>query len=163
MALETSIRHVPNVYHKKSNGMEIKTIPSWLDGDALEIASSTDKKSHKKGTIVSSTEHFLIEEFIKSKLDKAYKKSQIKAVTRYEDGNLLIKTTSRHCMNLGREHNSCGIYFFATPDGLYQKCLCPCMKLKDRKVGYCRDYTSDCHINLLFPLLLFIFRNLGIN
>ena len=47
-------------------------------------------------------------------------------------------------MNLGREHNSCGIYFFASPKGIYQKCLCPCNKLDGRKNGLCMDYTSEC-------------------
>ena len=28
----------------------------------------------------------------------------------------------------------------------YQKCLCPCLKLDNRKKGYCKDYTSDCYI-----------------
>ncbi len=158
LALETSIRYVLDTHRRKgSKGMEIKTLPKWLEEDALEFAENNGKKSKIGGSLVGSREHLIIEHFIKHNLPKQYNRGTVKAVTRYPDGNLLIKTTSRYCMNLGRAHNSCGIYFFATPNGLYQKCLCPCDKLKGRKCGYCRDYTSDCYpfsqetTDLLFP------------
>jgi hypothetical protein len=156
---ETSIRFVISAYlSKASKGMEIKQFPKWLEGDLLEIANNSTKGSKtSKGTIISEKEHFIIEHFIRNNLPKEYSSGIVKSVTRYNDGNLLIKTDSRYCMNLGRRHNSCGIYFFASPDGLYQKCLCPCDNLKGRKRGYCRDYTSGIYPfkeeirDLLFP------------
>lgn len=157
LCLESSIRYVMDTYRRKgSKGMEPKTIPKWLEDDALEFAERDGKKK-SGGIIVGSREHLIIEQFIRNNLPKQYKNGVVKAVTRYKDGNLLVKTNSRYCMNLGRSHNSCGIYFFASPNGLYQKCLCPCDKLKGRKRGYCRDYTSDCYPfsentrDLLFP------------
>lgn len=154
LAVETSIRYIHNKqYHLK--GMEFKHYPKWLEPDALE--SVVGNKSKTPGVIVGNREHIIIEHFIRENLPKEYGSGSVKAVTRYDDGNLLIKTTSGHCMNIGRCHNSCGIFFFASPNGLYQKCLCPCDNLKGRKRGYCRDYTSDCFPftdetrDLLFP------------
>ena len=72
-----------------------------------------------------------------------YTKGVVKGVSRYPDGNLLIKTGSKYCLNLGRNHNSCGIYFFGSPYGIFQKCLCPCNTLEGRKNGYCKDFTSE--------------------
>ena len=143
--METSIRYVLDVYRRKgSKGMEPKSYPKWLEDDALEFAENNGKKGKgSSGCITGPKEHLIIEQFIQRNLPNEYR-GDIKAVTRYKDGNLLIKTNSRHCMNLGRSHNSCGIYFYASPQGIFQKCLCPCDKLKGRKQGYCRDYTSEC-------------------
>lgn len=146
---ETSIRYVLDTYSEK--GMDIK-YPTWLEEDAMHIKSG----SKIPGTIVSGLEHTIVENFIRKFLPKVYH-GTVKAVTRYPDKNLLIKTNSRFCMNLGRSHNSCGIYFFASPRGLVQRCLCPCEKLESRKHGYCRDYISECYpfdeqtLTQLFP------------
>jgi hypothetical protein len=139
LVLETSIRYVIDTY--LDQGMNFNKIPIWLEEDPLQ------RKAANKGvggTVVGGKEHILLENFIRKTLPKAYSRQVVKAVTRYPDKNLLIKTNSRFCMNLGREHNSCGIYFFASPNGIYQKCLCPCNKLDGRKNGLCMDYTSEC-------------------
>ncbi len=139
LMIETSIRYVIDTY--LNQGMNINKFPIWLEEDPLQ------RKAYNKGvggTVVSGKDHIILENFIRKKLPKAYSRQIVKAVTRYPDKNLLIKTNSRFCMNIGREHNSCGIYFFASPNGLYQKCLCPCNKLNGRKNGLCMDYTSEC-------------------
>jgi len=136
MAYETSIRYVLDSYHRKgSKGIEIKALPKWLEADALEFAHNKGKKT-KAGTLVGGKEHLVIENFIRKNLPKEYRGGVVKAVTRYDNGNLLIKTNSRYCINLGREHSSNHIYFYATPDGLFQKCLSPTDKLNGRKFGY---------------------------
>lgn len=152
LVLETSIRYVIDAC--LDQGMCINKFPLWLEDDILQ------RKAPNRGiggTVASGKDHLIIEEFIHKKLPSVYSNQIVKAVTRYPDGNLLIKTNSRFCMNLGREHNSCGIYFFACPDGIYQKCLCPCNKLDGRKNGLCMDYSSECFPfnedtrKLLFP------------
>ena len=159
LSLETSIRYVLEIYRKKdSKGMELKKLPKWLDDDALEIAENKNGKKNMSSTIVGNKELLIIENIIHTKLPKDYcKKGIVKAVTRYEDGNILVKTNSRFCMNIGKNHNSCGIYFLIVPNGLYQKCLCTCDNLKGRKKGYCHDYTSEIYKfsddirDILFP------------
>ena len=136
---ETSIRYVIDTYLSK--GMDINKFPEWLEEDPIQKKAGY---SGVAGTVASSTEHLIIEKFIKSDLPRVYF-GVVKAVTRYPDKNILIKTTSKYCMNIGREHNSCGIYFFASPNGMYQKCLCSCQKLDGRRNGLCMDYTSSCY------------------
>ena len=155
LVLDTSIRFVPvNI------GAPITKIPKWvsLEERTLNKIQRNKRSSTKVSRLDIDTKEFsALEEMMLQKLPKEYSNQKIKSVQRYPDGNLLIITDSRHCMNLGREHNSCGIYFFASNKGLYQKCLCPCINMKDRIFGYCKDYTSSCFEfpesvrELLFP------------
>jgi len=145
LVLETSIRYVIDTY--LDQGMDINKIPIWLEEDPLQRKAGIRSN---QGSVVGGKEHILLENFIKKNLPKAYT-GCIKAVTRYpKEGSyphaLLIKTNSRYCMNLGREHNSCGIYFYATPEGIVQKCLCSCNKLENRKTGLCMDFTSGLYM-----------------
>ncbi len=157
LILETSIRYVLDTYIEQ--GMNVNKFPTWLEEDPLEksnLKSNKGKGEGPVGTVISSKDHQIIENFIKRNLPEKYSGS-VKAVTRYPDKNLLIKTTSRYCMNIGRNHNSCGIYFFASPVGIYQKCLCSCQKMDGRKNGLCLNYTSSCYkfdaetSSILFP------------
>lgn len=118
-------------------------MPSWIEQDALAIAENRQaKKKLAEGVVCDDEQHQLIKQFIDSNLPTQYY-DKLKEVKQYDDGNMLIKMKSRYCMNLGREHNSCGIYLVASIDGIYQKCLCPCEKLDGRKHGFCRDYRSQ--------------------
>jgi hypothetical protein len=139
LILETSIRNVIDTY--KEIGMKI-VFPKWLEVDCSNIAK-TFGTSHNY-SILSNKEHILIENFIRKNLPKCYSRAFIKSISKYPDGNLLITTTSKYCMNIKRDHNSCGIYFFGCSDGIYQKCFCPCETLNGRIKGYCKDFTSEC-------------------
>lgn len=136
LVAETSIRHTLDIYHDpNSKGMNFKKIPHWLNKEEI-------KKS--KIEVVGTKDHVILQYFI-NKYIPDYKDLMINKVQRYPDHNILITTSSKYCMNLSGNHKSCGIYFFATPEGVFQKCLCPCENLKGRKYGYCRDYTSQCY------------------
>lgn len=52
-----------------------------------------------------------------------------------------------YCLNIEREHNSCGIYFQITSEGLYQRCFCKCNTTEGRKYGLCSKFKSK-----VFPL-----------
>lgn len=141
LVLDTSIRFVP-----VKVSIPITKVPQWLSIDE-EVSQKIKKKAvgSKVSRIdVCSKEYGGLVEFMREKLPSIYRNQNIKSIQRYPDDNILIITDSRHCLNLGREHNSCGIYFFATEKGVYQKCLCPCINMKDRIFGYCKDYTSSC-------------------
>lgn len=74
----------------------------------------------------------------------AYKQSIIKSILHMEDGDVyVIKTNSNYCQNIERSHNSCGIYFVLSKNGIVQKCYCRCPKLEGRLYGYCKDYSSE--------------------
>lgn len=158
LILETSIRYVIDAYLE--HGMNISKLPRWLKEDDFKRRAGVRTS---EGSVVSSKEHFILEKFMKKYLPTQYN-GTIKAITRYpkEDNYphaLLIKTNSRYCMNIGRNHNSCGIYFYATPEGMVQKCLCTCNKLENRKTGLCMDFTSGLYHfdedtrTILFPEL----------
>lgn len=141
LILETSIRYVIDTY--LNQGMNINKIPIWLEEDPLQKKAGPRSN---QGNVVSTKEHHILEQFIKRNMPKYYH-GVIKSVVRYpKEGTyppaLLIKTTSRYCMNIGRDHNSCGVYFYATPDGITQRCLCSCNKMDGRKNGLCMDYVS---------------------
>jgi hypothetical protein len=139
LMLETSIRHIIDTFRKV--GMKLK-FPLWLSDDITKDIKVTDGTCNY--SIATSREHMLIEKFIREKLPKVYSRCFIKEVKRYPDNNLLIIPNSKYCLNIEKQHNSCGVYFFASPNGVYQKCLCFCNKLEGRKKGYCKDYTSEC-------------------
>lgn len=158
LILETSIRYVIDTY--LDHGMNINKFPEWLEED--HIARKAGVRSNS-GNVISGKAHLVVENFIKKYLPSVYKGS-VKSVIRYPKEDkyphaLLIKTNSRYCMNIGRNHNSCGIYFYATPVGITQRCLCSCNKMDGRKTGLCMDFTSglypfdDDTRSILFPEL----------
>lgn len=51
----------------------------------------------------------------------------------------IIYVTSRHCMNLQRQHRSNRVYLVADTKAVYQRCFCTCDTLEDRKYGPCHD------------------------
>lgn len=131
---ESSIRYIPDKYHASdSNGMKFDMIPPWV--------KPSEKK--KETEIVGTKDYVLMQYFI-NKIPE-YTDIKINKVSRYSDSNILATTSSKYCMNIAGNHKSCGIYFFATPSGIFQKCLCPCENLKGRINGYCRNYTSKCY------------------
>lgn len=156
LILDTSIRYVP-----VNLAIPITKIPSWVVLDPMVVHGTKQISKRSSSKIsrldVDSDEFGILILFMRNKLPEMYKNQTIKSIQRYPDGNILIITDSKYCMNIGREHSSCGIYFFANNKGVYQKCLCPCMERKDRIFGYCRDYTSSCFEfsddlrNALFP------------
>ena len=62
----------------------------------------------------------------------------------------IIWTKSKYCLNIGREHKSCGTYFKLTNNGLVQKCFCKCDTQDGRKWGYCHSFSS-CKAGIEIP------------
>lgn len=55
----------------------------------------------------------------------------------------IAKIDSMYCLNMQREHNSCGIYFQITDNGMYQRCFCRCDTTEGRLNGLCSQYKSQ--------------------
>lgn len=68
-----------------------------------------------------------------------------------------VRTKSRHCANIGGEHNSENIYFQIYTHGFVQKCFCRCDTLVGRKDGLCKNFQSKKYplseklFKILFP------------
>ena len=54
----------------------------------------------------------------------------------------IVRTPSRFCMNINREHNSNHVYYYIDKSFAYQKCLCTCDTTEGRQYGKCMDYVS---------------------
>lgn len=69
----------------------------------------------------------------------------------------IAKIDSMYCLNVQRDHNSCGIYFQITEQGLYQRCFCRCDTTDGRLDGPCSQYKSSPFplprevVKMLFP------------
>ncbi len=160
MMLETSIRYIPeSIKHANFSAYSPIIMPNWLNQETVESAEKSSIVKANKGpkssrgyeNTNSTVYKIIIGMIFKYMPEYRDEPSLIREIYRYPDQNgnpdkngpLLIVTNSRYCTNLGREHNSCGIFFYANRKGLCQKCLCPCNNLVGRKNGLCSAYTSD--------------------
>ena len=75
------------------------------------------------------------------RLSKEYAQAKILGVKQFGE-TLSIRTDSNYCMNIGRNHNSCHVYFVVCDGKMYQKCFCSCMNAKGRKFDYCNKFRS---------------------
>ncbi len=134
----TAIRLVPdNIYYDSPNGIQIIK-PKWFKEikdpmyEKVQYASSKYTNTgtiDKLNTFINSIKIFgidIVQDIIYASEIKSY----------------FIKVKSKHCMNLGRNHNSCGIYFVINHWTLIQKCYCECNTKAGRVDGYCCDYSS---------------------
>lgn len=55
----------------------------------------------------------------------------------------IVRTSSRFCLNINREHRSNHIYYYINKSFAYQKCLCSCDTTVGRINGKCMDYKSS--------------------
>jgi hypothetical protein len=150
--IETSIRFV-----RGSIPLEI-IIPDWSYDVATKIMLDDtiggEKISSKFLGMASDQDYVVINNYINVMMPRQYH-GKVKEMRRYPDDNILIIMNSRYCLNLCGNHKSCGVFLFACPYGIYQRCLCPCNKL--RKHGLCKNYRSKCFqfgdevVKMLFP------------
>lgn len=88
--------------------------------------------------------------------NKNYKTSDIKSILHIEKtDSYVLKTSSKYCQNIEREHNSCGVYFFLSKNGFCQKCYCKCNTTEGRNNGLCKNYSSPiipCSLHILRAL-----------
>ena len=157
--LDTSLRYIPSaIKNSLSDKGHLPTkIPEWFSLDESEKELVSKKPSNKISNKIGYTQtDDLVYKIIIGMINKhmpEYKNEigLIKDIFRYpnkdgtpnKDGALLVTSNSKYCKNVGREHSSCGIYFYANRNGLCQKCLCPCNNLNGRKFGLCSEYTSE--------------------
>ena len=66
--------------------------------------------------------------------------AQFTSVIPMSEDCVLLRSTARFCLNLGREHRTNNVYFCVTKHGVAQKCYCRCDTAEGRKHGLCRDF-----------------------
>lgn len=60
-----------------------------------------------------------------------------------DDPGFFVSTNARHCLNIGKCHNSNNVYFLFTKRGAFQMCFCRCQTMEGRKYGLCQDFHSQ--------------------
>lgn len=55
----------------------------------------------------------------------------------------IVRTSSRFCLNINREHHSNHVYYYIDKSFAYQKCMCTCDTTVGRQYGKCMDYKSS--------------------
>jgi hypothetical protein len=120
---------------------------------------------------VISIPHFVVPEIKKRvKDDLFFKIEQFIQYQTLEQWNLplksfrkqnnfyIAKNGSMYCLNVVREHNSCGVYFQFTEAGMFQRCFCKCNTVEGRVTrDLCSKFKSKPFIiplelrKLLFP------------
>ncbi len=155
MMLDTSIRYIPEAFQESNiDDYGPTNVPEWLDKNIMVNMATVRPKRGNKNCMTDAQDmvyKIIHSAIIKFMPDYKHEPHLIREIFRYPDSNgspdkngaLLISTNSKYCMNLGREHKSCGIYFYANRKGLCQKCLCPCNNTNGRKSGLCKNYTSE--------------------
>ena len=118
----TPINKIEQTEIENNNECEIKLENSWnrLSKDSIEYIE--------------------ICRFFKTYV-KNYSFDDIKRIF-YLNDVYIIWSKSKYCLNISRNHNSCGIYFKLNKNGICQKCFCKCDTMEGRKYGYCRDFSS---------------------
>ena len=70
----------------------------------------------------------------------------IKVLTIFKFKNIyLLKTTSRYCENIRRNHNSNHVKIIIDNGFIFQRCFCRCETLDGRRLGFCKDFTGRKH------------------
>lgn len=58
-------------------------------------------------------------------------------------GMVLLRSTSKFCLNLGRAHRTTNVYFVLSRRGVCQRCYCRCDTSEGRRFGPCKDFSSE--------------------
>ena len=93
-----------------------------------------------KNEIYNSELVCLLERYIRKSMD-GNEDTRVLSVFKFKSVHL-VKTTSRYCENIRRNHNSNHIKIVIDGDIIYQKCFCKCETTVGRRFGYCKDFTG---------------------
>ena len=102
----------------------------------------TNKKNNKVETNIHN-DNILdrVEQFIRQQTIKEWDQP-LKSLKK-QNNFYIAKSDSGFCLNIMREHNSAGIYFYITESGLAQRCFCKCNTIEGRKSGeVCSKFKS---------------------
>ena len=84
-----------------------------------------------------------LETFVRTNLD-GQAHARVQKIFKHKN-TYLLKTTSRWCENLRREHHSNHVWFLIQDSTVCQKCFCRCETMEGRRSGFCKDFTGRKH------------------
>ena len=93
----------------------------------------------------------LLEGFIRKNM-KGQGNTRVQKIFKFKT-RYLLKTTSRYCENISREHSSNHVKIVIEPGSkgnpgakIHQECFCRCETLVGRSRGMCKDFKSQQHL-----------------
>lgn len=140
--------------NNKFLALKYTTIRNYNNEQALESIIDIPKLVPKIVKLTYSEIDPVIENFVRNQTIPQWNVPIIKII-KLTDTSIAIKTTSKYCINVGREHNSSGIYFVLNTKGLVQRCYSKKDTMEDRKFCKCCNFKSD-----IFPLPKNIIRKI---
>jgi hypothetical protein len=109
-----------------------------------------------KGTRITDDVEKKVEQFIQWTL-KDWADYPLASLLKIGSGFTAKLTGAQYCLNNGKEHKTCGIFFTFNQDGMTQRCFCKCDQMRPSGV-YCKDFKSRVFplpielSNILFPV-----------
>lgn len=92
--------------------------------------------------MMSDENHVLLSELVKKHFGKDFEIVKVKKVELDKCEMYTCYTSSKYCLNIGKEHKSQHVYFVATPNGLYQRCFCKCDTIRESGLK-CKEFKSN--------------------
>lgn len=96
--------------------------------------SKTETKDEVRDDVLSAH----LETFVRTTME-GQASARVTKIFKHKD-QFLISTNSKFCENIGREHGSNHVWFYASGDVIAQKCFCRCETLDGRRDGFCKDF-----------------------
>lgn len=100
-------------------------------------------QSETKNELFNSELIRLLEVFIRKSMD-GNEDTKVLGVFKCKSVHL-VKTTSRYCENIRRNHNSNHVKIVIDRGLIYQKCFCKCETTHGRRLGMCKDFSGRKH------------------
>jgi hypothetical protein len=85
----------------------------------------------------------LLETFIRKSMD-GNEDTRVLSVFKFKTMHL-VKTNSRYCENIRRNHSSNHVKFVIEDNLIYQTCFCRCETTVGRRLGFCKDFKGRKH------------------
>jgi hypothetical protein len=100
-------------------------------------------KTQMKDEVYDQELFQLLESFIRKNM-KGQENSRVQKIFKTKDC-FLLKTDSRYCENLSRNHSSNHVWFFISKNKtICQKCFCRCNTMEGRR-KFCKDFSGREH------------------
>lgn len=97
-----------------------------------------------RGTTTSLAAYEAVLPALLAALPAPYAGSRFIAAIRAESC-FILRSSSRYCANVEREHTASNVYFVLSLKGVRQKCYCRNESIEGRRWGLCRDYGGETH------------------
>lgn len=115
----------------------------WVDDIPEYIPPEKSKKGVYNGVSVANADpiFYKVEKFIRKQTLPEWDRP-LRMLKNQGKFYIAKIDSGMYCLNIKRDHNSCGIYFQIFEEGLVQRCFCRCKTKEGRQFGFCSNFKS---------------------